>query len=174
LANELSWPQVVKYFMTDHFNAIDYAHQLETAGVPVAQAEVHANALAQVLDSCLAAATDTRSVKSELSYKISELEVTLRAEIREVGTTLRAEINELEARLRAEINEVEAKLRAEINEVEATLRAEIKRVENDLTRRIDRLEERMEERFRSQRFINGVIVTMLVGLYVMMAGLYLR
>jgi molybdopterin converting factor small subunit len=117
--------------MADHyFNTLEYARQLEAAGVTKGQAEVHANALAHVLEKCLSTAVETADLKRELSFKISELEV--------------------------------------------TLRAEIKSVEAGLARRIDRFEERMEERFRSQRFINGVIVTMLVGLYVTMAGLYLR
>jgi chromosome segregation ATPase len=140
--------------MADHFNAIDYAHQLESAGVPAAQAEVHASALAQVVDSCLSAATDTRSMKGELLFKISTLEVTLRAEIKEVETNLRAEIKNVETRLRSEIKDVETKLRSEIKEVES-----------NLERRIDKLEAKMNERFRWQWWANGVMVAMLLGLY---------
>jgi chromosome segregation ATPase len=96
--------------MADHFNAIEYAHQLESAGVPAAQAEVHASALSQVVESCLSAATDTKNIRSELSYKISTLEVTLRAEIRELETTLRAELRELETKLGARMDKLEIKM----------------------------------------------------------------
>lgn len=96
--------------MADHFNPIDYAHQLESAGVPLAQAEVHASALAQIVESCLSAATDTKNLRSELSYRISTLEVTLRAELKELETTLRAEIREVETKLNARIDKLEAKM----------------------------------------------------------------
>jgi hypothetical protein len=151
--------------MTDHFNAIEYAHQLESAGVPAAQAEVHASALAQVVESCLSAATDTRSMKGELLFKISTLEVTLRAEIKEVETNLRAEIRNVETRLRSEIKDVETRLRSEIKDVETKVRSEIKEVESNLERRIDKLEAKMNERFRWQWRANVVMVAMLLGLY---------
>jgi hypothetical protein len=123
--------------MTEHyFNALEYAHQLEKAGVPTAQAEVHANALAMVLKNCFSSATEVEGAKSEVLYKISELEV----------------------KLRTEISTVEATLRAEIREAVASVRT-------DLTERIDRLEARMEERFRWQWWANGVMVAMLIGLY---------
>jgi hypothetical protein len=105
--------------MTDHyFNALEYAHQLEDAGVPAAQAEVHANTLARVLDQFLFSAADSASLKSELLSRISESEARLRNEIL-------SKISESEARLRNEIKEAVAGLRA------------------DLTERIDRLETRM-------------------------------
>jgi hypothetical protein len=129
--------------MADHFNAIDYAHQLKSAGVSAAQAEVHASALARVVESCLSAASDTTSMKGELLLKISTVEMTLRAEIKAVETTLRAEIKNVETRLSAEI----------------------KAVETDLGGRIDRLEAKMDERFRWQWWANGVMVAMLIGLY---------
>jgi hypothetical protein len=51
-----------------------------------------------------------KNLRSELSYRISTLEITLRAEIKELETTLRAEIRELEIRLNARIDELEAKM----------------------------------------------------------------
>jgi hypothetical protein len=146
-------------FMTDHyFNALEYAHRLEEAGVPTAQAEVHANTMALVLENCLSSAAEIGGLKSELLFKLSEVEVALRAEIKKVEVTLRAEIKEVEVTLRAEIKEVEVTLRAEIKEAEA-------RVRTDLASRIDRLEANMQERFRWQWWANGVMVAMLVGLY---------
>jgi hypothetical protein len=141
--------------MADHyFNTLEYARQLEAAGVPDAQAEVHANALAQVLEKCLSTAGAAADLKNELSFKISELDVTLRAEISELGVTLRAEISELGVTLRAEISEAERRLRVEINEAVT-----------GLTCRIDKLEATIQERFRWQWWANGVMVAMLIGLY---------
>jgi hypothetical protein len=152
--------------MADHyFNTLEYARQLEAAGVPDAQAEVHANALAQVLEKCLSTAGAAADLKNELSFKISELDVTLRAEISELEVTLRAEISELGVTLRAEISKLGVTLRAEISEAERRLRVEINEAVTGLTCRIDKLEATIQERFRWQWWANGVMVAMLIGLY---------
>ncbi|GAB3405933.1 hypothetical protein NX774_22180 [Massilia agilis] len=144
--------------MTNHFNALDYAHQLEAVGVPTAQAEAHAQAMAGVLEKCLSAAMDNARLKSELEFKISEVAVTLRAEIKELEARLTGEMKELEARLTAQVNEFEVRITAKIEKDLAICRA-------DLERRIDRLEAKMNARFRAQWWANGVMVAMLVGLY---------
>jgi hypothetical protein len=91
--------------MTDHyFNALEYAHQLEDAGVPAAQAEVHANTLARVLDQFLFSAADSASLKSELLSKISESEARLRNEIKEAVAGLRADLTERIDRLETRMN----------------------------------------------------------------------
>lgn len=58
-------------------------------------------------------------------------------------------------------------LRAEISEVERRLRGEIKDVATDVKERIDKLETRMN-------WMTGVIVATQLGIFAMVAGLYLR
>jgi hypothetical protein len=53
--------------MSSQFNAIDYAQQLEDAGVPKAQAEVHARTLAQIVGSCLALPAELYALRDELT-----------------------------------------------------------------------------------------------------------
>lgn len=79
--------------MTAQFDASSYAQDLEAAGVPKAQAEVHAKALAHVISDCTVspadlAATEQRlldkmaALRQELLDKISSLENEFRTEIR--------------------------------------------------------------------------------------------
>jgi chaperonin cofactor prefoldin len=108
--------------MTAHFDPLDYAQQLETAGVPKAQAEVHARTLAHVVDDCVAVPADLGVLKRELTHLISETETRLRAEISKVESRLRAEIQELEARLNSKLEIMEARLNTRIDELKAELR----------------------------------------------------
>jgi hypothetical protein len=75
--DELSWTLVVERRMTDHhFDALQYVHQLTRAGVPLAQAEAHANALAGVLGTFLVTVTDVAVIKQslvDLNDRVSEL-----------------------------------------------------------------------------------------------------
>jgi hypothetical protein len=113
-ANELSRQQVVKQSMTDHyFNTLEYARQLGAAGVPEAQAEVHANALGHVLEKCLSTAGETAELRAEISASEARLEAKIAAILAEKAAALRIEIAGVEAGLHAELQ---------------LLRAEIKRV----------------------------------------------
>lgn len=109
---ELSWPVVVKPPTADHqFNALDYVHQLQQAGVPLVQAEVHTNALVCVF-----------------------AEVAL---LKEAVRNLRDRVVDLKDRV------------------------------DDLRERIDKLETRMN-------WMIGLIVATQLGIFTMVAGLYLR
>jgi multisubunit Na+/H+ antiporter MnhE subunit len=128
--------------MNIQYNALEYAHQLEGAGVPQAQAEVHAN-MRRVLSDCVAAPADLHALRGDLTHQIVEMETRLHAAIKETGACLRGEIAEAGAHLRAEIVEVEARLRGEIVEVEARLRGEIVEVEARLRGEIVEVEARL-------------------------------
>jgi hypothetical protein len=126
--------------MNIQYNALEYAHQLEGAGVPQAQAEVHANMLGRVLRDCVAAPADLRALRGDLTHQIVETE-----------TRLRAEIRETEARLRTEIAQVEARLGAKID-------VGLER----LSKRIDKL----DDAIGYMKWMNALTLAMLVGLIV--------
>ena len=63
------------------FDTLDYAKKLETAGVPVAQAEAQAKALGAVLTNTVASPGDLVAVESNLATKIDSLESRLDAKI---------------------------------------------------------------------------------------------
>ena len=104
--------------MTAHFDPLEYAQQLETAGVPKAQAEVHARTLGHVIDDCVAVPADLSALKGELTHQIEEMELRLRAELLKLESSLRAEIQGVEARLNIRFCALEKEI--------AALRAEMK------------------------------------------------
>jgi hypothetical protein len=79
---------------------------------------------------------------------------------------LPAELQGAKSELSHAIAETETRLRAEIRSVETSLRVEIGAVEARLTRRIDLLQARLEDALKFQRWTNGLITALLIGLYV--------
>jgi hypothetical protein len=67
--------------MASHFNPIDYSQQLEAVGVPKAQAEVHANTLLQLMNSCVATKGDLRALDDKLSARMDAFEARVKAEL---------------------------------------------------------------------------------------------
>ncbi len=66
------------------FDTLAYCKKLKAAGVPEAEAEVHAEALAEVIDKNLATKHDIHGVKKE----IHDTAKALRHEIKEMGYKL--------------------------------------------------------------------------------------
>jgi phage host-nuclease inhibitor protein Gam len=120
--------------MSDHFNALQYARQLEATGVPKNQAEVHANTLAQVLDNY----ADLNDLKREVASAVSATE-----------TRLRAEIAASEARLEGKIAAGASALSSEMAGVETRLSADIRILRAELTR---------------LRWMNGVVIALSIAI----------
>lgn len=166
--------------MTAHFDPLEYAQQLETAGVPKAQAQVHARTLGYVIDDCIAGSDDLGATKHELTHRIAESETRLRALIAESDKGLRAliaeaeirlgkEIVAVEMRLRKEMGETEIRLKEEISKVEKTLRGEIQAVEARLHVRISALEKEiaaLRAEMRFHRWATGATFVLLAGIYI--------
>lgn len=76
--------------MNEQYNAIDYAQQLEAAGVPKAQAQVHAQTLGLVLSRCLDAEAETK-LRAEM--QVGEAKMLNRFDLLE--SSLRADMNVL-------------------------------------------------------------------------------
>ena len=121
--------------MTTDFNALDYAQQLQAAGVPKEQADVHAKILADVLEK-VAFARDlgkteaglkheilqsaervmhgTELVNTSLSSRMEQMRIALNARIEQVGIELNARIEQIRIELSAKIDTTEASLRSEL------------------------------------------------------------
>jgi hypothetical protein len=89
--------------MNGQFNAIDYAQQLEAAGVPQAQAEVHAKMLALALVSCAASRADLAALGEKLNCRIDAMHQELTAHIDSVEQKLTYRIDNGIDALRQEI-----------------------------------------------------------------------
>ena len=110
--------------MSATFDTLGYARRLEAGGVPPAQAQAHAGALADVLDARDRNLVTTSTLRAELC----ELRAELRAEMAELRDRLRSEMAELRDQLRSEMAELRDELRGEM----AELRAEMAELRSEL------------------------------------------
>ena len=94
--------------MTSEFNAIDYAQQLAAVGVPQAQAEVHAKALALGLATCAATKADLVALEEKLTRRMDLFEA-----------RIVARMDAFEARIKARIDAFEAKINLQLAEIRA-------------------------------------------------------
>lgn len=92
--------------MATQFDPIDYAQQLEAAGVPKAQAEVHARTLGHLVGNCVALPSD-----------LVRLDHNLRREIKALEERINAKFEALEQRLTARMDIFEAKIIGQITQL---------------------------------------------------------
>jgi capsule polysaccharide export protein KpsE/RkpR len=116
--------------MTDQYDALDYVRRLEAAGVPKAQAEVHAGVLAHVLGNYVALPAHLNELKREVMCALSDTETRLMAEI----SGVRGEISQAESRLETNIAKCEFGLRTEMVSLEARLNEKILVLRGELKR----------------------------------------
>jgi hypothetical protein len=84
--------------MASEFNAIDYAKELQSAGVPEKQAAIHASALTKVLGG-FALGRELEALRVELLAQLTEL----RAQFEAFKVEINARFISLETTLRADI-----------------------------------------------------------------------
>ena len=100
--------------MSATFDTLCYARRLEAGGVPPAQAQAHAGALAEALDARDRNLVTTPVLRTELTA--------LRAELRAEMADLRAELRAEMAELRNELHVAVADARGEFKAIHAELR----------------------------------------------------
>jgi hypothetical protein len=105
--------------MNSQFNAIDYAQQLEAAGVPQAQADVHAKMLSMALTNCAASRADLLALGERLSDRMTALEerITTRMDLFEERITAR--MDKFEAEMSARMDKFEAKIELRLAQMES-------------------------------------------------------
>lgn len=132
--------------MTIQFNPLEYSGELEAAGVPHAQASVHATALTRVLADVVCV-RDLSKVETSLRDEIRQCEARLVCRIEQVRTDLGARIDAVKNGLNARIDAVEAKIdavEAKIDAINARLGARIDSLSVEVNARFDILASRIE------------------------------
>ena len=99
------------------FDTLAYAKKLKSAGFTEDQAEIQAEALAEVVDERLATKEDT----SALQGNIKESEISLRRDMKEMETSLKRDMKESETSLKRDIKELETSLKRDMKELEMRL-----------------------------------------------------
>src|SRR5438067_6703915 len=154
------------------FDTLDYAKKLETAGVPVAQAEAQAKALGAVLTNTVASPGDLVAVESNLATKIDSLESRLDAKINTLESRLDAKINTLESKLDAKINTLESRLDTKINTLESRLDAKIARSESGLNIKSESVRNELKVAIQklggsveTLKWMLGIVATLNIGIF---------
>lgn len=92
--------------MNSQFNAIDYAQQLEAAGVPQVQAEVHAKTLSHALSTFLASKADLAALDEKLTVRLDIFEARIIARIEAFEARVEREL----AAMRVELADMRVQL----------------------------------------------------------------
>src|SRR5471032_950901 len=98
------------------FNSLIYANKLEAAGVPEAQAQVHALALAEVLDTQMVTKADLEAVNVGLNGRIDTVEANLTARIAASEARMEENLAQLEARIELKFENQFAELQKQFGE----------------------------------------------------------
>jgi hypothetical protein len=100
------------------FNAIDYAQQLEAAGVPLVQAEVHAKTLSLALTNCAASHVDLQARDERITARIELFvqRITTRMDLFEQRSTAR--MDQFEQRITARMDQFEARIELHLEKSE--------------------------------------------------------
>ncbi|MDB5937304.1 MAG: hypothetical protein JWQ01_4648 [Massilia sp.] len=104
--------------MDSQFNAIDYAQQLEAAGVPPAQAEVHAKTLSLVLTNCAASRADLHALDERITARMDLFEQRITARMDAFGTKISARMDAFEAKMSARMDAFEARVELRLEKIE--------------------------------------------------------
>jgi len=81
------------------FDTLAYANKLKKAGIPGEQAEVHAAAIAEIVNEQMATKRDIKELETALRHDMKEMDTALRRDMKEMETVLKHEIKEMEMRL---------------------------------------------------------------------------
>jgi len=81
------------------FDALDYFNELKAVGVPEPQAQVHAHAIARLIDEKLATKDDLKKLKLATKEDFRRLEKATKEDIKRLEETTKHDIQSLEERL---------------------------------------------------------------------------
>lgn len=108
--------------MNSPFNAIEYAQQLEAAGVPSTQAEVHAKTLSLSLTSCAASRADLDALNEKLSTRTTALEQRLTTRMDLFEQRISARMDKFVAEMSARMDSFEAKIELRLEKMESSIK----------------------------------------------------
>jgi hypothetical protein len=157
--------------MTTDFNALDYAQQLQAAGVPKEQADVHAKILADVLEK-VAFARDLGKTETNLRQEIRQSEERTRHAIELANTSLTARIEQVRVELNARIDTLSVEVASKIDALRAEVYARIDRLETSLRIEITQLRAEIAEQRSERNLVRWMLGTLIVFNIGMIAKLY--
>lgn len=134
-----------------HFDTLDYAKKLEAAGVPVRQAELQSQLLADVISDSVALPADIERIQAVLSENMVISELKLSQKIEASESRLNQKIEASESRLNQKIEASESRLNQKIEASVSELNQKIGTSVSELNQKINTLELRMFAEFEKMR-----------------------
>lgn len=125
--------------MSNQFDALGYAHDLETAGVPPEQARIHASALVEALEKNVASHADLRALEHALTAEIARSMSTIEARLLEQNSRMATS----EIKINARFEQVEAKMDAGFEQANTRF----KQIESKMDAGFEQAESKMNARF---------------------------
>ena len=92
------------------FDTLAYAKKLKQAGVPEAQAEIHAEAMAELVEERLATKRDLKELEERLTNRMQATEERLNNQMRSMEERLNSQMRSMEERLNSKMQELEYKM----------------------------------------------------------------
>jgi hypothetical protein len=114
--------------MNSQFNAIDYAQQLEAAGVPQVQAEVHAKTLSHALSNFVASKADLAALSEKITARMDIFEARI---VTRIGA-FEAKVERELATMRVELADMRVEL-ADMRVQLADMRTDISVLRGEMT-----------------------------------------
>lgn len=144
--------------MNSQFNAIDYAQQLEAAGVPQSQAEVHAKTLALAFSTCSASRSDLKALDDKLATRLDLFEerMTTRMDAFEAKITTR--MDAFETKMTARMDAFEAKMTARMQAFESAVKLELAGMQTEIAE--------MKQTLNFHNWMFGINSALLIALLV--------
>jgi hypothetical protein len=144
--------------MNSQFNAIDYAQQLEAAGVPQSQAEVHAKTLSLAFSTCAASRSDLKALDDKLATRLDLFEERITGRMDAFEAKITARMDAFEAKITARMDAYEARITARIDAFESSVKLELAGMHTEIVA--------MNQTLKFHKWMFGINYTMLIALIV--------
>mgnify|MGYP000105572246 CR=1 FL=1 len=92
------------------FDTLAYAKRLKKAGFTDEQAEVQAEAMAELIDERLATKEDVKNSELALRRDVKEMETSIQRDMKEMETSIQRDMKEMETRIQRDMKELEMRL----------------------------------------------------------------
>ncbi|CAN2045834.1 DUF1640 protein [Candidatus Magnetomoraceae bacterium gMMP-1] len=138
------------------FDTYSYVKKLRDAGLAENQAEIHAVALQDLIESNLATKEDWLVLKEDLKQDIRGVETSLK---------------EVEASLKQDINKVEASLREDIKKIESSLKQDILTLQANTNQKFEQVKTAFSRVDTKISTSQHTIIKWLIGLFISQLGL---
>ena len=161
------WRRFCLIGMNSQFNAIDYAQQLEAAGVPQSQAEVHAKALSLAFSTCAASRSDLKALDDKLATRLDLLEERMNSRMDAFEAKTSTRMDAFESKMTARMDAFESKITARMDAFESKITAQMaafeSRVKLDLAAMHTEIAE-MKQTLKFHNWMFGVNSALLIAL----------